>query len=239
MPAAAKRGGTAIVTWSSVMALGGRNLAEPVLPQRSYVPINLVVGTTLVASALGSGSTWESIGLGRESTGRSLRHGLPIASAAAAVLVFAAAWAPTRDLFSDERVRVDAGIGELVRQLLVRIPVGTVAFEELAFRGVLLDMLLRRRGTGRAVAFDSALFGLWHVVPTLATASANGIDGQRRVGLVAGSVVGTAAAGMAFCALRLRSGHLLAPALLHLACNDTAYALSWWRRSRPVSDPAE
>jgi membrane protease YdiL (CAAX protease family) len=118
-------------------------------------------------------------------------------------------------------------------QLLVRIPVGTVAFEELAFRGVLLDMLLRQRGPGPAVGMDSALFGLWHVVPTLATAAANGIAGRRRLALVAGSVLCTTAGGVAFCALRLRCGQLLAPALLHLALNDvdTGYALSWWVRS--------
>ncbi len=67
-------------------------------------------------------------------------------------------------------------------------------------------------------------------MPTLATARTNGIVGTGRVGLVIGSVLLTAAGGVVFCALRLRGGHLVAPVLLHVAFNDTGYALAWWLR---------
>ncbi|MBW3651628.1 MAG: CPBP family intramembrane metalloprotease, partial [Actinobacteria bacterium] len=79
----------------------------------------------------------------------------------------------------------------------------------------------------------SALFGLWHIVPTLATARANRIVGLGRLGLVAGSVLATTAAGAVLCGLRMRTGHVLAPALLHLGVNDAGYVLAWRARRRP------
>jgi membrane protease YdiL (CAAX protease family) len=95
---------------------------------------------------------------------------------------------------------------------------------------VLLDLFRRRLSLPGAVAVDSALFCLWHIVPTVATARVNGIRGKRRVVLVVGSVVVTAVGGAAFCALRLGGRHLLAPAIAHLAFNDTGYLLAWWVR---------
>lgn len=142
----------------------------------------------------------------------------------------------TRVLFDDERVEVDRGRGELLYQTLVRIPAGTVAFEEVAFRGVVLSLLRRQASMPTAVALSSALFGLWHITPTLRAASANGITGARRVGLVSGSVVVTAVGGVAFCGARLRGGHLLAPALVHVAINDAGFALAWWARSSQSVD---
>jgi uncharacterized protein len=216
---------------ATIAVLAIRNAGEARVPPTAYVPVNVAVGAVLVALARASGSTRGSLGFGRRHLGRSLRTGGAAAITAAAVLAAAGVQPATRPLFHDERVRVAAGPGELARQVLWRIPVGTVAFEELAFRAVLLDLLRRRHGTVPAVALDSALFGLWHIAPTLATASANGIGGWRRSAAAAGSVLVTAVGGAAFCALRLGTGHTAAPALAHLALNDTAYALSWHLRS--------
>ena len=41
------------------------------------------------------------------------------------------------------------------------------AAEEIAFRGALLGLLLRRHRRATAVASSSLLFGLWHLLPTL------------------------------------------------------------------------
>jgi len=214
-----------------VALLAARNLAELVLPDAAYVPANVGVGAVLVGLARRSGCSWRDLGFDR----RHLRRGLAVGGAAAAVAVVgmaaAAAWPASRDLFDDGRVPAHAGGWERLYQTVVRIPAGTVAFEELAFRGVLLAVLLRRLPPVAAVAVDSSLFGLWHVVPTLGAARANGIVGAGRVGLVAGSVLVTAVGGVVFCALLVRGGHLVAPAMLHLAINDAGYVLAWWVRS--------
>jgi membrane protease YdiL (CAAX protease family) len=146
-------------------------------------------------------------------------------------MLLAAALPMTRGFFDDARVPARADGWERLYQILIRIPVGTVVFEELAFRAVLLALLCQRLSLKAAVALDCALFGLWHIVPTLSTATANGMEGLARLGLVAGSVVATAAGGVLFCALRFRGRHVLAPAMLHVAFNDLGYVLAWWVRS--------
>lgn len=200
------------------------------LPRLTYVPVNAAVGTALLALARRSGSSWDDLGLDRRHWRRGLAGGAAASSLVVGGMVAAAALPVSRGLFHDERVPADAGTLERLYQTVVRIPVGTVAFEELAFRGVLLALLRRRLGLPGAVSADSALFGLWHIVPTLAAAKANGIAGVCRVGLVTGSVVGTTVGGAVFSALRIRARHLLAPGLAHLAFNDAGYLLAWWVR---------
>ena len=213
-----------------VALLTARNLAEVRLPDPAYVPANLAAGAVLVAVARRAGSSWEELGLDRRHLGRALGIGAAAALPAIATLLVGAALPATRGLFDDGRVPRDASGRERLYQTALRIPLGTVAFEELAFRGVLLALLRRRVSPTAAAVADSALFGLWHILPTVATARANGIGGLGRVALVVGSVLATFVAGMLFCTLRRRGGHVLAPALLHLAFNDTGYLLAWWVR---------
>lgn len=115
---------------------------------------------------------------------------------------------------------------QVLVQALVVIPLGTVIPEEFAFRGVLWGLLSRRSGRWTASVLSSALFGFWHVAPALAGGSANqAVDevvggGPLAVLLrVAGTVLFTAAAGVVFCELRVRSGSLLAPMLAHWSVN--------------------
>ena len=105
--------------------------------------------------------------------------------------------------------------------MLVRIPVGTVLWEEVAFRGVLFAVLARFLLVRAAKGIGAVVFGLWHVRPTLGGLDTNDLaDGTAaRIGAVALVCAGTAVAGVLFTWLRLRSGSLLAPALLHLATN--------------------
>ena len=126
-----------------------------------------------------------------------------------------------RPLLRDARV---AGLDDraVAYRALLRIPVGTVLWEEVAFRGVLHAALGRVLPPRTATAAEVALFGIWHLHPTGAAILANAPGGTaagRRMGVLIGCT-GTAAAGMVFSWLRLRSGSLLAPALLHLTTNS-------------------
>ena len=226
-----RRRRSAGVLASVVALLAARNVVETVLPDEAYVPTNVAVGAALLALGRRSGSSWDDVGLDRRHVARGLTLGAAVGAVAVAGMVLGAAVPATRGLFDDGRVPAGASGWERLYQTAVRIPVGTVAFEELAFRGVLLALLRRRLPLSAAVAVDSALFGLWHIVPTLATARANDIAGPGRVALVIGSVVATTVGGVVFCALRVRGRHLLAPALLHLGFNDAGYLLAWWVRS--------
>jgi uncharacterized protein len=110
--------------------------------------------------------------------------------------------------------------------VLLVVPLGTVMPEELAFRGLLLPLLVRRNGVPAAVLLASGLFGLWHVLASLgggpvnaAIAEAVGGDTAGTVARVVVTVGFTAAAGVVLCWLRLRSGSLLAPVLAHWTVN--------------------
>lgn len=157
-----------------------------------------------------------------------VRPGLALGGAVAAVLaggiVVGAALPWTRPLFEDQRIADVEGPGELAYRALVRVPLGTVALEELAFRGVVLALVAARRSTRTAVAVSSLLFGLWHVEPTLDALAANDLaEGPlAAAGAVSGAVVFTAVGGVLFCLLRLASGSLLAPVVVHAATNSVA-----------------
>ena len=104
--------------------------------------------------------------------------------------------------------------------MTVRIPAGTVLWEEVAFRGVLQAALRRILPQPAAMAVTSGVFGLWHVRPTVEALRVNELAASRRAaaGQVAAAVAGTAAA-LLLSWLRERSGSLAAPVLLHLSAN--------------------
>ncbi|HST96387.1 MAG TPA: CPBP family intramembrane glutamic endopeptidase [Geodermatophilus sp.] len=197
------------------------NLVVHRLPGRpgSYVVANVAAAGVLLTAARASGLSWAELGLGRRRLAAGARCGGTCAAVVAAGYGTALAVPALRPLLGDARAS-GLGGGELAGQVLVRIPLGTVLWE-VAFRGVLLatlGRLLSRRG---ATGVSAALFGLWHVRPTLGALAANDLAGGplARSGAVVLACLGTSAAGVLFAELRLRSGSLLAPALLHLATN--------------------
>ena len=88
--------------------------------------------------------------------------------------------------------------------------------------------------TFRAVVVSSALFGLWHVLPSLNLARVNPVFetllGTGLAGKLAGvaiAVVGTFLLGMWLCFLRFRSGSILAPIIVHVASNTGGYIFAF------------
>jgi membrane protease YdiL (CAAX protease family) len=219
------------LTW---VALAGAVLAlhnifgNEVLPDDVYVPANVLTGAALVGIAVGAGASLDDLGLGRTDAPSGLRWGVAIACVVAIGIAFGALLPVTRGLFHDQRVAGISGT-ELAYETLLRIPVGTALFEEVAFRGVLLALLLRVTSSVPAVAVCSVLFGLWHILPTISTLRVNevGSGAVGGVGLVGGAVVVTGIGGALFCALRLYTGSLIAPVLVHTATNSLAFAAAF------------
>ena len=219
---------------AACIALAGYNNLAGARPwhRRWYPAVNALAAAVLLAAATASGLTADDLGLRRDR----LRAGLRLGSAAAAPVVAAfglAALNPaTRPLLNDQRI---AGLDrrELAYQVLLRIPVGTVAWEEIAFRGVLRAALRRVMDEPAATAVGSVVFGLWHIRPTAEALAVNGLAAGRgaRITAVTGVVVGTAGAGTVFSLLRGRSGSLAAPVLLHLAVNCAGLLASALTRS--------
>jgi membrane protease YdiL (CAAX protease family) len=186
-----------------------------------------VAGGLVVAAAVVAVGTWGGLGLAELGLSPSrLRSGLAWGGAAfglvAVVILFGLALPASRTDFHTARGQV--GAGELLVELLVTIPLGTVVVEELAFRGVLLGLLLRLLTPIPAVVVCSVLFGLWHVRGVVDT---TGGSHAHVVAAALGTVLATGGAGAVFCWLRLRSGSLIAPVLAHLATNTLGLVATW------------
>ena len=203
-----------------------------VVPSTLYVPVNLAVAAMLLVVGRHSGCSWSDLGLDRRGVGRGVAVGSALALGIAVVLAVAALVPATRSLFEDRRVAHVDGAG-LAYRALIRIPLGTVILEELAFRGVLLPQLMRLRSASVAVAWSSMLFGLWHVIPTWEALHVNHLAEApvARVLVVGAAVAATAVVGAAFCWLRLRAASVSAPMLVHAAANSLSSVASFvvWR----------
>jgi uncharacterized protein len=184
------------------------------------VPLNLSLSGGLLAAARRNGLSWMELGLARARLGAGLRVGLGATAVVAVALSLASAVPAAAPLLRDKRL---AGwdLPAVAGHVFVRIPFGTVALEEVGFRGVLLAAFARDWSTGAAVVGSSAMFGLWHITPTLATLRANAPDASplAAVLVVSAGVAVTAVGGGVFSLLRLRSGSLAAPFIAHTATN--------------------
>jgi membrane protease YdiL (CAAX protease family) len=197
------------------------------LPAWTYVPVNLAAGASVLLVARAGGATTGDLGLERQRLRRGLLVGTLAMAAVGIAIALAVAIPATRGFFEDERA-TEVGVGLLLYHALLRIPLGTAAFEELAFRGVLLGLGRRLWRTRTAVIWSSVLFGLWHVLPATTLASANAqIAGVNVVLTVTAGVAATIAAGVLLALIRLHSNSLAAPVLAHVATNSFAFAAAW------------
>jgi membrane protease YdiL (CAAX protease family) len=221
--------------WATVAALALVIVYNPVgneaLTAWAYVPVNVAVGAVLLALARRSGLSWDLMGLRTDRLAKGAKVGLAAAAVIAGIVAVAILLAPVREYFADDRF-IGQGWGEMLYQTLVRIPIGTAAFEEVVFRGVLLGFFLQRMAVWRAATLSSVLFGLWHILPTFDSIETNpGGDllegGLAVMAAVVGSVIVTGLAGYGFTWLRLRANSLLAPIVAHFAINSVAYAAGW------------
>jgi membrane protease YdiL (CAAX protease family) len=189
---------------------------------RWYLRFNAGATGVAVAAAALSGLTAADLGLGR---GRWLpgRLGSGLAAGAGAGWLLIAAVPATRPVLGDKRA---AGLDrrDTAYQALIRIPVGTALWEEVAFRGVLQAALRRVMPGTAAIVVTSGVFGIWHIRPTLQALRVNGLaeDRPRALARTCAAVAGTAAAGVLLSWLRDRSGRLAAPVLVHAAANSGA-----------------
>jgi CAAX protease family protein len=207
-------------TWSAALTAYNNLAARQRWHQRWYPLANLGAAGVALAAAAASGLTAADLGLGRGWLGAGLRCGAAPSGALATAWVILAAGPSSRPILADQRI---TGLTwpEVAYQVTVRIPAGTVLWEEVAFRGVLQAALRRVLPQPAAMAVTSGVFGLWHVRPTVEALRINQLAAGRRAasGSVASAIAGTAAAGLLLSSLRERSGSLAAPILLHLTAN--------------------
>jgi membrane protease YdiL (CAAX protease family) len=195
--------------------------------QRRYALLGVCASGAALASASAGGLTAADLGAGRGHW-RPGRPAVCLAAAVCAGWLVTAAVPATRPVLDDNRItRLDRRA--VAYQALVRIPAGTVLWEEIAFRGVLQAGLRRVMPETAAILVGGGVFGVWHVRPTLGALRANGLAGDRApaAARVTGMCVAMGGAGLLLSWLRARSGSLAGPVLVHLASNSGAVLAAW------------
>jgi membrane protease YdiL (CAAX protease family) len=212
-------------------------------PRRAQLVTGPVAAAVLLGIGRAAGLSWDELGLGPGSLARGARWGGVCAGIVVAGVTVVLAVPAAHRFFRDVRYRL--GIRPALATVLLTIPLGTVLFEEVAFRGVLWGLVEDAKGPVWATAATSLLFGAWHVLPALDLARTNTAlagSGSRAklVATVLGTVAFTSVAGVLFAELRRHSGSLLAPILLHWATNAAGVLGSAivWDISRGRSRPS-
>lgn len=235
---AAKPFGQGRQIWTAVViaALAVVNVARFLLPSGS-VWISVTGALALLALARWSGLSWKQLGLSRDRLRSGRRWGIGAVLVVATVYLAGVIIPVTRPAFLDTRYHL--GVPGALLTAFVIIPLGTVLFEEVAFRSVLWGMLRRHTTTFRVMLISSSLFGLWHVLPSLHFASSNRGVGDvvaqagpsRSVMVVLGTVAFTAVGGLVAAELRRRSGSVLASVGMHWATNalGVLFGVLAWR----------
>ena len=178
--------------------------------------------------ALLDGTTWRDLGLAPSTWVAGLVWGIGSILLIYAIYEIGSRMPKIKNLFGDQSI---AGMPKwrVYFEALVRLPFGTVLFEEIAFRAALWAMLCRRMDWVSASLITALLFGLWHILGSLDLHERNpGMSASKRPRVaqalaVTGAVVNTAIGGLVFTGLRVVSGSLIAPMCFHWATNGWGY----------------
>ena len=199
------------MAWSGIpLPAGARdgsscaNLLAPFALYRAAGALLVLVAVALVVRLLGS--TAGEIGIRRAS-----RAGLALALGALLAVGIVAAFigpAVAEPFFGPLPVTLE-NVSALFPALL--FAVANASMEETVYRGALLRWVMRSRGPVLAMAVQAAAFGLAHGV------------GSDFAGSPLPVMAATAAGGLAFGAISLRTGSLLLPIALHAALDVPIY----------------
>jgi membrane protease YdiL (CAAX protease family) len=217
--------------WSvCAAALCLHGVTNGLVPVRFHIPASLTTAAAASVMAGRAGAGLEAQALGLQDVPRGAGYGLGVATLVASALLTGGSISRTRALYGhDEIARMT--LSRAMFEVMVRIPLGTALPEELIFRGALLGLLSKRLSPVRATGLTAALFGLWHITPTLRRLETYTLSaGQRSVhkaAWVATSVGVTAVAGALLASLRYRSRSLVAPWLVHSAANAAGLGTAW------------
>ncbi len=194
---------------------------------RFYVPLNLsFLALLLIWAWVGLGMSVPELGLSAGKAGESLlwgvAAGMGIGGPALATLVLPRR---LRAALQDPRTKGLSGSGAAYRAL-IRIPLGTALFEEMAFRGVLFGALLSY-GTVHAVWVSAVVFGVWHVGPIVTMARLRGTSRGLFVVAVEGVLL-TTAVGALLALFRHYSDSVAGPMAAHGLVNSLALITAFW-----------
>lgn len=208
-------------------------MANRVIPPWAYIPWNFSMALVVLFVAWRAGAGLVAVGLGIRHWHRPVGVGLLLAAGTALIFLLGMAIPATRDAFFDTRA-ARSSIWTMFYQVLIRIPLGTVVIEEVAFRGVLPALM----GASPAIRWRwwpvlgaSFLFGLWHILPSIGIATGNTavkdvLGGDQLVATVL-AVASMTLAGVLLCALARLGKGIKTTMLVHWATNSLGFVAAW------------
>ena len=192
--------------------------AGPNVVTVSWAAIAQSAGTVLIVivASRWCGLTWAEAGIGRTNLLRSSLIGAGIGlGLAGTVLLALEAGAQLGTPISYLPLR-GASISAVLFHALVGLLLQTAIPEELAFRGLMLGLLMRKLTPIRATLVTSGLFVAWHVVVQVQTlAVTNFASAWQIVPAMGLAFAALFAGGVTFAVLRLRTGNLAASVVAH------------------------
>ncbi len=208
-------------------------MSNRVLPAWAYLPWNIAVAVALIFIARHAGFGFGHVGLAFRQWHRPVGVGLLLVATTGLALAIGMILPGTRDAFLDRRV-AGTSVWMMLFQVLIRIPLGTVLLEEIAFRGVLPTLFGRNPAVGwkwKPVLASSFLFGLWHVLPSSALTTGNSAVAE----MLGGSAILTAllavastmVVGVLLCLATYVGRGLKASMLVHWATNSLGFVAAW------------
>jgi len=199
-------------------------LANRVLPGWAYPLCGATAAGLLIALAWWARLSPSAIGLDPRHLRRALLVGLAGLGLVGLGFGIALVVPALRSMFMDARVG-SPGFTQLLWLALIRIPLGTVLIDEIAFRGVLPALFgADARWRWGPVLAAAALFGLWHALPSLAlTRNAmvhQTLGGLPIIAVSALAMLAAAGAGVFLHWWRHTGRGVAASMLVHLATNS-------------------
>jgi len=184
----------------------------------SWAAIAQSAGTVVIVivASRWCGLTWAEAGIGRTNLLRSSLIGAGIGlGVAAVVLVALEVGAHLGTPITYQPLR-RASISAVLTHALVGLPLLTAIPEELAFRGLLLGLLMRTLTPLRATLVTSAIFVAWHVVVQVQTLAVTNFPSPWQIVPAMGlAFAGLFAGGVIFALLRLSTRNLAAAFVSH------------------------
>ncbi|MBN1289920.1 MAG: CPBP family intramembrane metalloprotease [Actinobacteria bacterium] len=211
-----------------LIVLGYGVLLDRLLPGFSHIPANIIASALAVFLALRAGISMDNMGMEWSKLGQGLKAGLLAIIPILALMALGIAVPWSRKYFFDPAV-VGINWERTFLHMFFRIPFGTVAAEEVIFRGALLGLFMKRHRPWVAILSTSLVFGLWHISPTLNSIIRNpafsdlASGGWVTFGIVFGVVAATTVAGILLSWLRLKAESILAPWIAHTCLNSGAF----------------
>src|SRR2546428_3379454 len=192
--------------------------AGPNVVTVSWATMAQTAGTLLIVIVAfrWCGLTWAEAGIGRTDLLRSTLIGAGIGLGMAAGVLLALDLGALLGTPITYQPLQGAATSAVLTHALVGLPLLTVIPEELAFRGLVLGLLMRKLTPLRATLVTSAIFVAWHVVVQVQTlAVTNFTSPWLIVPAMALAFAGLFAGGMIFALLRLRTRNLAAAVVAH------------------------